>query len=216
MTIKTNEKTASFYTSGSTIADLAAARRAKAAKFRAVIRACFYLHCVIALVCIVLSIAFSAGFDIIKISVCALTSVVFAFFAVGDLEHINAFSCVVDFVFAAGGYVLSVFGEHRTLYLICGILMTVLALSTVLSGIAAHLKRNIRTAPLMTRAERRTAQSDDTDDIPDMPELFDIPDLPEDLMIGEPPEIPPQPAGKMRELANLVCEIICGETNKNS
>lgn len=214
MILKINEKPESNYTSGGTIADLAAARRAKAAKFRAVIRACFYLHCTIALVCIVLSIVFSAGFDIVKISVCALTSVVFAFFAVGDLEHVNAISCVIDFVFAAGGYVLSIFGEHKTLYLICGILMTILAVSTVFSWIAAHLKRNIRTTPLISRVQRRTARDDDLDDIPDMPDLFDIPDLPEDLVIEEPPAIPPQPAGKMRELADRVCEIICGGSSK--
>ena len=169
------------------------------------------LLCALALVCVILSIAFSAGFDIIKISVCAVTSVIFAFFAVGDLEHINIISLVIDFVFAAGGYILSIFGEHRTLFLICGISMTVLAVSSLLSVIASSRKRALQEAAFsMLRRENRPQQPRQQED-----EFDDIPDMPEDLIIEESlPEIPPQPVGKMRELANQVCEIICGEPNK--
>ncbi len=193
------------------ISTATAERRTKIAKLRAVIRACFYLHCALALVCIILSIAFAAGYDIIKVSVCALTSVVFAFFAVGDLEHINIISLVIDFVFAAGGYILSIFGEHKTLFLICRISMTVLVVASILSVIASSRKRALQEAAFsMLRREKRSPQPRQQEE-----EFDDIPDMPEDLIIEEPlPEIPPQPVGKMRELADRVCEILCGEQNK--
>lgn len=201
-------KRPSLYSPPDGTSETAAGRRTKTAAFRAVIRACFYLHCALALSCIILSIAFSAGADIVKISVCALTSVVFAFFAVGDIEHINIISTVIDFVFAAGGYVLSIFGDHRTLFLICGILMSILAISSLLSVIAAARKRALQDNALnMLRRERDLLQhhSDDLDDIPDMPE---------DLIVEQPPQEIPPPVGKMRELANQVCEIICGASEK--
>lgn len=218
MMYKIKKKLLHFYTSGNVADDFIAARRRKNAKFRRVIRACFYLHCIVALVCITLSIVLCAGFDIVKISVCALASVVFAFFAVGDLEHVKTISCVIDFAFAAGAFVTSVFGEHKTLYITCGILMSMLGLSMILSGIAGACKRYLDSvSPYMIRHDDYTRlNSEEIDDIPDMPDLYDlydIPDMPEDIEVEDIPPMPPINS-RMRELADQVCEIICGEPSK--
>lgn len=216
MLYKIKKKLLHFYTSGNVAEDFIAARRKKTAKFRRVIRFCFYLHCITALVCIALSIILCAGFDIVKVSVCALASVVFAFFAVGDLEHVKTISYVIDFAFAAGAFVMAALGEHKTLYLTCGILMSVLGLSMIVSGIAGVCKRYLDSvSPYMIRPEDYTRLSDEIDDIPDMPDLYDlydIPDMPETIE----EEIPPMPPvnSKMHELADQVCEIICGGSNK--
>lgn len=216
---KIEKKLLDFKTAGSTAEDFFAARRARTAKFRKVIRACFYLHCIAALACIVLSIAFSAGFDIVKISVCALTSVIFAFFAVGDLEHVKAISCVIDFAFAAGAFVTAALGTHSTLYIICGIIMCVLGLLMMLSAAAAACKRFLDNAsPFMIRRENSTQPADEYDDIPDLPEEYRI-----NLLMAQaqeqqpipPPSPPPPPISKMRELADQVCEIICGGSDKS-
>ncbi len=213
MTYKIKKKLLHFYTSGNVAEDFIASRRRKNAKFRRVIRACFYLHCIVALVCIALSVILCAGFDIVKISVCALASVVFAFFAVGDLEHVKTISCIIDFAFAAGAFVTSVFGEHKTLYITCGIMMSVLGLSMIVSGIAGACKRYLDSvSPYMIRRDDYTQLNEEIDDIPDMPDFYDIPDMPESIGEDIPPMPPPN--SKMRELADQVCEIICGEPPK--
>lgn len=216
MMYKTNKKLLHFYTNSSVADDSFAARRAKTAKLRKVIRTCFYLHCVVAVICIALSIILCAGFDIVKVCVCTLTSVVFAFFAVGDLEHVKTISCVIDFTFAAGSFVSAALGQHKPLYITCGILMTILGISMIVSNIAAHLKRSLdSSSPFIMRRESRSQPSSGYDDLP---EIDDIPDMPEDYIIElpAPPPPPPPQTGKMRELANQVCEIICGESNKNN
>ncbi len=214
MMYKIKKKLLHFYTSGNVAEDFIASRRRKNAKFRRVIRACFYLHCIVALVCIALSVILCAGFDIVKISVCALASVIFAFFAVGDLEHVKTISCIIDFAFAAGAFVTSVFGEHKTLYTTCGIMMSVLGLSMIVSGIAGVCKRYLDSvSPYMIRREDYTQVNEEIDDIPDMPDFYDIPDMPENIEEDDIPPMPP-PNSKMRELADQVCEIICGEPPK--
>lgn len=213
MMYKIKKKLLHFYTSGNVAEDFIAARRRKNAKFRRVIRVCFYLHCIVALVCIALSIILCAGFDIVKVSVCALASVVFAFFAVGDLEHVKTISCVIDFAFAAGAFVMSAFGELKALYLTCGILMSVLGLSMIVSGIAGACKRYLDSvSPYMIRHDDYTRLNEEIDDIPDMPDFYDIPDMPESIEEDIPPMPPPN--SKMRDLADQVCEIICGEPPK--
>lgn len=237
MMYKTKKKLLHFYTHGNITEDFIAARRAKTAKLRKVIRMCFYLHCVLALVCILLSIIMQAGFDIVKISVCALTSVIFAFFAVGDLEHVKTISCAIDLAFAVGAFVTAAFSPHKALYIVCGILMCVLGASMIASSLAAARKRFLDSVlPGAVQRENYTVLnkfSADDDDIPDMPEGY-IPEIPGGISelsefsglsdISEirephapeeiPEEAPPPPTGKMRELANQVCEIICGSTEK--
>ena len=216
---KIEKKLLDFYTDGGTAEDFFAARRIKTAKFRKMIRACFYLHCIAALACIVLSIVFGAGFDIVKISVCALTSVIFAFFAVGDLEHVKAISCVIDFAFAAGAFVTAALGTHSTLFIICGVIMCVLGLSMIISAAAAACKRFLENAsPFMTRRGNTAQPADDYDDIPDLPEEYRLNLLmaqAQEQQLSPPPPPPPPPISKMRELADQVCEIICGKSDKS-
>lgn len=226
MMYKTKKRPLKINLSGGIAEDFYTARRAKTAKLRRIIRACFYLHCLIALVCILLSIILQAGFDIVKVTVCSLTSVVFAFFAVGELEHVKTISCVIDFAFAAGAFITALLGQHRGLFITCGILMCVLGISTIISGIAAARKQALNSAPPPAGQRAGFTRQDlpDYDDIPDLPEDYIFPEIPsisDTANITDPtetpevPQVPPQPAGKMRELANQVCEIICGESKEN-
>ena len=216
MLYKIEKKLLDFYTSGDSAESFFAGRRVKTAKFRRVIRACFYLHCIAAIACIALSALFSAGFDIVKISVCALTAVIFAFFAVGDLDHVKTISCVIDFAFAAGAFITGALGAHRTLYLICGGIMCLLGFSMIVSAVAAACKRFLENAA----PYRTSIPSEEYDDIPDLPEEYRLNLLtaqeeePQEL-IPPPPTPPLPPSSKMRELAGQVYEIICSETEKN-
>ena len=228
MMYKTNKTRLRYSAKDNPIEDSYAFRRAKTTKLRKIIRACFYLHCIAAVICIALSIVLSAGFDIVKVCVCTITSVVFAFFAVGDMEHVNVISCVIDFTLAAGAFVSAALGQHKLLFVICGIIMTLLGSSMIVSGIAAKRKRALEsTSPLTFRREQRTKQDSysaypDYDDIPDMPEDYVIEtplvSMPTPAPTTPPPPPappPPRPYEKMHELADNVREILCGESNKN-
>lgn len=219
MMYKTKKNPLKIYSGNGIAEDFYTVRRAKTAKLRQIIRACFYLHCLIALVCILLSIILQAGFDIVKVTVCSLTSVVFAFFAVGELEHVKTISCVIDFAFAAGAFITALLGQHRALFITCGILMCVLGISTIVSAVAAARKRELNASSPPTGRRGGYISPNvvlNDDDIPDMPEDYipEIPNISEIPGMPDLPEIPPQPTGKMRELANQVCEIICGESKE--
>lgn len=221
MIYKTNKKQLRFSTSDNIPEDSFVARRAKTAKLRNIIRACFYLHCAAAVICIALSIILSAGFDIVKVCVCTVTAVVFAFFAVGDLEHVKTISCVIDFTFAAGAFITAALGQHKPLFLVCGIFMTILGISMIISNIAAARKHALdNISPFMLRREKRAQQNDysaypEYDDIPDMPEDYVIETPAAAVSTPPPPPPPPQPYKKMHELAEQVCEILCGNSKNN-
>ena len=217
---KTNKKRQYLSANGSAAEDSFALRKAKTARLRKVIRTCFYLHCIAAVVCIALSIILSAGFDIVKVCVCTITSVVFAFFAVGDLDHVKTISCVIDFTFAAGAFITVALEQNKLLFIICGILMTILGISMIVSGIAASRKRALdNISPFMLRREKRAPQNNNYSAYPD---YDDIPDLPEDYVIETPAAalssapLAPRPYENMRKLADQVCEILCEEPVKDS
>lgn len=221
MNYKTNKTRLYFSASDNAAEDSFAVRRAKTAKLRKIIRTCFYLHCIAAVICIALSIILSAGFDIAKVCVCTITSVVFAFFAVGDLEHVKTISCVIDFTFAAGAFITAALGKHKLLFIVCGSLMTLLGAAMIISNIAASRKRALNNiSPFMLRRDKRPQQNNysaypDYDDIPDLPEDYVIETPPAAVIPVSPPAPPqPKPYEKMRELADKVSEILCADPNQ--
>lgn len=219
MKYKNNKKRLYFSTGDNPAEDSFAFRKAKTARLRNVIRTCFYLHCAAAVACIALSVILSAGFDIVKISVCAVTSVVFAFFAVGELEHVKAISCVIDFTFAAGAFISVALGQNKLLFLVSGILMTILGISMIVSAIAAARKRALDNPSAFSQRRDGHPQQNSFSAYPD---YDDIPDLPEDYVVETPvnvqtaPSTPtPRPYENMRKLAAQVSEILCAEPDKN-
>ena len=72
-----------FYTSGNIYEDFAAARTLKTARLRRIIRICFYAHCVVAALCIILAAALGAGLGTIPVAVCEIILAGLAFLAVG-------------------------------------------------------------------------------------------------------------------------------------
>ena len=222
MMYKTNKKRLQLYKNANAPEDSFAFRRAKTAKLRNIIRACFYLHCAAALICIALSIILSAGFDIVKVCVCTITSVVFAFFAVGDLEHVKAISCIIDFTFAAGAFISAALGTHKQLFIVCGILMTILGISMIVSAIAAARKRALdNTQPFSLHREKNTQQNNysaypEYDDIPDMPEDYVIETQPAPILIQQPQPPAPQPYENMHKLAEQVRDILTGEADQTN
>ena len=72
----------------------------------------------------------------------------------------------------------------------------------------------------MLRREKRTQQNNysaypDYDDLPDMPEDYVIETPPAAILPAAPPAPPqPKPYEKMRELADKVSEILCGDPNQ--
>lgn len=222
MMYKTNKMRLQLYKTDNASEDSFASRRARTAKLRNIIRACFYLHCIAALICIALSIILSAGFDIVKVCVCTITSVVFAFFAVGDLEHVKAISCVIDFTFAAGAFITAALGKNKPLFIVCGIFMAILGISMIVSSIAASRKRALdNNPPFMLHRDKQQQNNYSA-----YPDYDDIPDMPEDYIIESPlvsvpqtPSVPsqppaPQPYENMHRLADQVREILTGEADK--
>ncbi|MCH5206375.1 MAG: hypothetical protein J1F09_05420 [Oscillospiraceae bacterium] len=170
-------------------------------KFRKLIRACFYLHCAAALLCIGLSILLGAGSMVIYIAVCALLAAWFALFAVGDLLIMKIISPILDFVLATAAFVASGFVEPKSPLILSGIIM-------ILSGIAASgavlvslCKQFLEEyPPRLVRREDYTLLPSFGDDAPESPEQED--------------ELPPL-TSEMRELAKQLREILCKEPEKD-
>lgn len=197
---KIKKKLIHFYTHGNIAEDFVASRRVKVNKFRKLIRACFYLHCAAALLCIVLSILLGAGSTVIYIAVCALLAAWFALFAVGDLLIMKIISPILDFVLATAAFVASGFVEPKSPLILSGIIM-------ILSGIAAGgavlvslCKQFLEEyPPRLVRREDYTLLPSFGEDAPESPEQED--------------ELPPLPplTSEMRELSKQLREILCKE-----
>ncbi len=68
MKYRIKKKLIHFYTSGNVAEDFVASRRKKVSVMRKIIRACFYLHCAAALLCIGLSILLGSGLEVVLIT----------------------------------------------------------------------------------------------------------------------------------------------------
>lgn len=198
MKYKIKKKLIHFYTSGNIAEDFVASRRKKVSALRKIIRACFYLHCAAALLCIGLSILFGSGFEVVAITVCVVAAAWVALFAVGDVRTVKLLLIAVDLALAAAGFVAGAV-TVRGVFFGCGAVMVLVTLTAACSYFAARCKDYLEGySPLLIRRDDYTL-------LPNFaPESEDI--LP--TLDGE--EIPPLPplTSEMRELARQLNGIL--------
>ncbi len=197
---KTKRKLIHFYTNGNIAEDFVASRRVKINKLRSWIKMNFYLHCAASLVCIGLSYLLGAGYSVIYVTVCALVSAWFALFAVGDLMPTKVLSCVLDIVFSGIGITAGIIAEPKLPFLICGIIMVIMAISAFSVIIISSLREYLEEfSPLQIRREDYTMLSETGIETENSSEKDE--------------EIPPLPplTSEMRELAKELRDILCSE-----
>ena len=191
-----------FYTDGSIYDDFAESRANKTAKLRRIIRACFYVHCAAAIICITLAAILHAGlWGIVAAAVCEVILTTLAFLAVGDMTLIKTLLYCGDILFAAAMFVTGALGEIKTPFYIIGAVSVVTALVALAAFFAALCKSFLEGfSPLAIRREHYTLlpnfSSEPYDDIPDMPE-----DLDEQMINLTPPR------SEFQELADKLKEV---------
>lgn len=221
MTYRLKKRLLHFETNGNIAEDFIAARRGKLRILRRQIRKCFYIHCAAPALCVVAALIFGTLPDIIKIAVCALASMVFAVFAVGDHEYSKPIACAVDAAMAAAAILLAVFAKGGALYIICGVLMCLGLLPLLALTALGTFKRFLENySPLSIRRDdytllnevgyykltshpRAAAATAATATVAAAVEADD------DL-----PPLPPL-TSEMRELAGKVCEILLANEKKS-
>lgn len=208
MMYKIKKKLIHFYTGGSVAEDFVASRRKKVSALRRMIRACFYIHCVSAAVCIAVAVLLKAGlFVVVPISLCALISVVLALFSVGEVMPVKTVLYVADLVFAAAAFISGALLEAKTVFFVCGGIMIFAALAALAAFFAAVFREYLEDySPRLIRREDYTLLSDYIDE-----EAADLPPMPMPItMITDEEDIPPLPplTSEMRELAKQMNDIL--------
>ena len=193
-----------FYTDGSIYEDFAESRAKKTAKFRRIIRACFYAHCAAAVICIVAAAVMHAGLGTVAVAVCEVILATMAFLAVGDMTLMKTLLYCGDIVFAAAMFVTGAMSENKTPFYIAGAVSVVVALIALAAFFAALCKMFLEGfSPLAIRREHYTLLPNFSYDVPD-----DIPDMPDTFEKGDDSKIVlPPPRSEFQELADKVKEI---------
>ena len=198
MKYKIKKKLIHFYTSGNIAEDFVASRRKKVSVLRKIIRACFYLHCAAALLCIGLSILLASGFEVVAITIFTVAAAWVALFAVGDVRMIKLLLIVTDLVLASAGFTVGTLTE-KMVFSICGAVMVIAMLASAISYFAARCKDYLESV------SPRLIRRDDYTLLPNFaPESEDI--LPS-LDNEELPPLPPL-TSEMRELARQLSDIL--------
>lgn len=191
-----------FTTHGNITEDFVASRREKVCKLRKVIRACFYVHCVAALLCFAISFALGSGGATIIITSAELLLAWLSFFAAGKKTPVKAVLFTLDFVFGAGLITWAALHTPGTVFFICGGIVIAAGLFGVASYVAALCKQFLTEfQPRNIRRTDYTLYSDFHSDL--------IPEQPLEKEEEEIPSLPPL-TSEMRLLANKLKEIICG------
>ena len=194
-----------FYTSGNIYEDFAAARTLKTARLRRIIRICFYAHCVVAALCIILAAALGAGLGTIPVAVCEIILAGLAFLAVGDMSPMKTILYCGDIVFAAAMFVTGALSSVKPPYFTVGAISIVTALIALLSYFAADCKTYLENfSPLTIKREHYTL-------IPNT-----SPEPAEEKPKEEPQILIPPQKTEMRELADKLQDIFKSETTKTN
>ncbi|GEM_PF-494191 len=198
MKYKIKKKLIHFYTSGNIVEDFIVSRRKKVSALRKIIRACFYLHCAAALLCIGLSILFGSGFEVVAITASVVAAAWVALFAVGDAGHVKLLLIIADLVLAAAGFTVGAL-TGRGVFFGCGAVMALVMFAATFSYFAARCK------VYLEGYSPRLIRRDDYTLLPNFsPESDDI------LPSADDEEIPPLPplTSEMRELARQLNNIL--------
>lgn len=198
MKYKIKKKLIHFYTSGNIAEDFVASRRKKVSMLRKIIRACFYLHCAAALLCIGLSILLGSAFEVVAITICTVAAAWVALFAVGDVRTIKLLLIAADLALAAAGFTVGALTRHGVFFG-CGAVMVIVMLAAAFSYLAARCK------DFLEGYSPRLIRRDDYTLLPNFaPESEDI------LPSLDDEELPPLPplTSEMRELARQLSDIL--------
>lgn len=190
-----------FYTTGSIYEDFAESRTKKVAKLRRIIRACFYLHCAAAIICIALAAVLHTGTaGIVAVTVCEIVLAVLAFLAVGDMTLIKTLLCCGDFAFATAMFVIGALNDTKTPFLAAGAVTAAAALIALASLFAAMCKSFLESfSPLSLRREHYTLLPNFGYDAPDK--------VPEAADKSDEPSIALTPRSEFQELADKLKEV---------
>lgn len=203
MKYKIKKKLIHFYTSGSIAEDFVASRRKKVSLLRRVIRACFYLHCAAALLCVGLSVLLGSAPAVVAITICTVGAAWLSLFAVGDASMMKLLLIAADLTFAAAGFVSGALTEYKAAFFSCGAVMTAAGAAALLSYFAARCKDYLEGySPRLIRRDDYT--------------LLPGSGLESDDMLPVEEELPPLPplTSEMRELAIQLKEILCAAPEK--
>ncbi len=200
MKYRIKKKLIHFYTSGNVAEDFVASRRKKVSVMRKIIRACFYLHCAAALLCIGLSILLGSGLEVVLITLFTVGAAWLALFAVGDTRTMKAVLIIADLVFTAASFAIGAFAAHKAAFISSGVIM-------LLSGIAAAVSyfTSICKDYLEGYSPRLIRRDDYT-----LLHSF-APETSEKIIPSRDEELPPLPplTSEMRELAKQLKDILC-------
>lgn len=198
MKYKIKKKLIHFYTSGNIAEDFVASRRKKVSALRKVIRACFYLHCAAALLCIGLSVLLGSAPVVVAITLCTVIAAWLALFAVGGSALMKLLLAAADIVFAAAGFTAGGLTSYKAAFFGCAAVMVIAGLSALIAYFAARCKDYLEGySPRLIRRDDYTLLSNFA------PES-------EDITLSADDELPPLPplTSEMKELAIQLKEIL--------
>ena len=233
-----------FYTSGNIYEDFAEARTKKTAGLRQIIRACFYVHCAAAIICIALAAVLRAGLGIITVTVCEIVLTTLAFLAVGDMMLMKTLLYCGDILFAAAMFVTGALGSIKTPFFAVGTVSVIAALIALAAFFAAACKIFLESfSPLSLLREHYTLlhsfssdadvpetvpdktdksdkidvtdKTDSTDKI-DTNDKTDTPDKSDKTDVLYTPQIAPPPRSEFQELADKLKEVFHKPKNKKA
>lgn len=194
MMYEIKKKLIHFYTHGNIAEDFVTSRREKVNKIRRMVRLSFYIHCVLAIIGIVLSILLNGGLAVIAVVLGAVVSCGLALLAVGDMKPLKEISCAVDLLLATVWFISSAFTERKSAFIVCGVVMVLCFLDDFAVLCATWCRGYLEGLnPLLVRREDYTLLRSLTDDSP-----------------GEEPvkiSLPPL-TSEMRELAKQMREVL--------
>ena len=201
MTYKTKKKLVHFYTTGAVAEDFAASKKRKLAKFRKIIRVCFYVQLAVCVICA--AVGFISGFSgAVPVAICAGILIIAAFFAAGGTAAVKTLSCILDFLVAAAGIVACILtGEPA--YAVCGGIM-LLGFAAACVSVRLRLCKDF----LVSYSARQIKREDYTllrNFAEEQPS--DAPLIENFTGDEEPPKLP-QLTSEMRELANRLSDIL--------
>lgn len=207
MTYKTKKKLIHFYTGGAVAEDFAASKKRKLAKFRKIVRACFYVQCGVFAVCA--AAGFISGFSgAILTAVCLIIPLAAAFFAAGGTAPVRTLSCILNFLLAVAAIVACILTGEPFLGVCGGLLAVALAASCVSLKIRIYEEFLAGYPVRLIKREDYTILRNFSDETPvELPTIESFTSDNEEL-----PELPPL-TSEMRELANRLESIIGNGNN---
>lgn len=200
MKYRIKKKLIHFYTSGNIAEDFVASRRKKVSAMRKIIRACFYLHCAAALLCIGLSILLGSGLEVVLITLFTVGAAWLSLFAVGDTRTMKAVLIAADLALAAAGFAVGAFVEHKAAFISCGVIMLLAGIAAAISFFTSVCKDYLEGySPRLIRRDDYTLLHNFA------------PETIEQMIPARDEELPPLPplTSEMRELAKQLKDILC-------